>query len=180
MFQKYQKGKGTFCAAGDSDNKRTERTPHKLFRYGYEDHLIAKCSKQPNENEKRRKQVFLNEKGNCACENGQNNSDQKIYASMARMSGIEKYPSGNFGVSSQLTNWILDYGATCHMTPDVSDLISGSLEDTDKHIEVTDGHHVTAKQKGKVRIKMCDNNEYNFIATLQNVLLAPDLCDKLC
>ena len=53
------------------------------------------------------------------------------------------------------------------------------LEDTDKHIEVTDGHHVTAKQKGKVRIKMCDDNEDNFIATLHNVILAPDLCDSL-
>ena len=40
-----------------------------------------------------------------------------IYASMERMSGNDKCPSGNFGDSSQLTNWILDYGATCHMTP---------------------------------------------------------------
>ena len=43
-------------------------------------------------------------------------------------------PSGNFGDSSQLTNWILDSGATCHMTPEVSDLIPGSLEVTDKYI----------------------------------------------
>ena len=35
----------------------------------------------------------------------------------------------------------------CHMTPEVSDFISGSLDDTDKHIEVADGHHVLAKQK---------------------------------
>ena len=40
------------------------------------------------------------------------------------------------------------------MKPEVSDFITGSLEDTDKHIEVSDGHHVTAKQKGQVRIKM--------------------------
>ena len=38
------------------------------------------------------------------------------------------------------------------------DLIPGSLEDTDKHIEVAYGHHVKVKQKGKVQIKMCDNN----------------------
>ena len=44
----------------------------------------------------------------------QNNSDQKIYASMARMSNNDKCPSGNFGDSSKLTNWILDSGATCH------------------------------------------------------------------
>ena len=49
----------------------------------------------------------------------------------------------------------------------------------DKFIEFADGHHVTAKQKGSVRIKMFDDNGENFIATLYNVLLAPDLCDRL-
>ena len=65
------------------------------------------------------------------------------------------------------------------MTPEVSDFIPGSLEDTDEHIEDVDGHHVTAKQKGQVQIKMYDNNGNPFIATLHNVLLASDLCDGL-
>ena len=65
------------------------------------------------------------------------------------------------------------------MKPEVSDFIPTSLEDTDKYIEVADGHNVTAKKKGQVRIKMCDNNEKPFIATLHNVLLAPDLCNRL-
>ena len=65
------------------------------------------------------------------------------------------------------------------MTPEVSDFIPGLLEDTYKHIEAADGHHVIAKQKVQVRIKMCDDNRYTFIATLHNVLLAPDLCDRL-
>ena len=57
--------------------------------------------------------------------------------------------------------------------------IPGSLEDTDKHIEVADGHHAIAKQKGQFRIKMCNNNGDPFIETLHNVLLALDLCDRL-
>ena len=65
------------------------------------------------------------------------------------------------------------------MKPEVSDFIPGSLEYTNKHIEVADRHHVTAKQKGQVRIKMCNDHEDPFIATLHNVLLAPDLCDRL-
>ena len=65
------------------------------------------------------------------------------------------------------------------MTPEVSDFIPGLLEDTDKHIEVADGHHVTAKQKGPVQIKMYDDNGYPFIATLHNLLLAPYLCYRL-
>ena len=65
------------------------------------------------------------------------------------------------------------------MTPEVTDFIPGSLEDTDKFIEVADGHHATAKQKGSVQIKICDDNGKKFVATLYNVLLAPDLCDRL-
>ena len=57
-------------------------------------------------------------------------------------------------------------------------IIPGSSEDTDKLIEVAYGHHVTAKQKVSVRIQMCDDNGKKFVATLYNVLLAPDLCDR--
>ena len=103
----------------------TEQTPQKCFRCGSEDQLIAKCPKPPIDNEKRRKQVIFNEKGNRVCDNGKNNSDQKIYASMARMYGNDEYPSGNFCDSSQLTNWILEYGEMCHMKPEVSDFIPG-------------------------------------------------------
>ena len=71
---------------------------------------------------------------------------------MARMSSDNKRESKDYGDSLQLTNWILDSGATCHMTPEVTDFIPVSLEDTDKFIEVADGHHVTAKQKGSVGI----------------------------
>ena len=34
-------------------------------------------------------------------------------------------------------------------------------------------------KKGQVRIKMCDDHGDPFIATLYNVLLAPDLCHRL-
>ena len=77
---------------------------------------------------------------------------------MACMYGNDECPSGNFGDSSQFTNWILDSGATCHMITEVSDFIPGSLEDTDKHIVIADGHQFTAKKKGQLQIKICDNN----------------------
>ena len=64
------------------------------------------------------------------------------------------------------------------MTPQVSDFIPGSPEDISKHIEVAYGHNITEK-KVQVQIKMCDDNRDNFIATLHNVLLAPDLCERL-
>ena len=64
------------------------------------------------------------------------NWDQKIYAYMARISGNDECPSGNYGDSLQLTNWILDSGATCHMTPDVFDFILDLLEDTDNTLKL--------------------------------------------
>ena len=78
-----------------------------------------------------------------------------------------------------MTNWILDSESTCHITPHVSGFIPGLSEDMDRHIEVLDGHHVTAKQNGQVQIKMWDDNGDTFIATLHNVLLAPDLWDRI-
>ena len=61
--------------------------------------MIAKCPKPQKNNEKQRKQVRFNEKGNCACDNGKNNNDHKIYASMARMSSNDERSSGNYGDS---------------------------------------------------------------------------------
>ena len=79
--------------------------------------MIAKCPNPPTDNDKRRRKVRFNEKGNCACDIDENNDDHKIYASMAQMSSYNERSSEKYGDSSQLTNWILDSGATCHMTP---------------------------------------------------------------
>ena len=147
VFKGIRQEKEKAGAAGASDNRQTGRIPRKCFRCGSEYHLIEKFPKPPKDNEKRKKQVRFNKEGNRACYNRENSSDKKIYASMARMSGNYEYQSEFFCDSSQLINWILDSGATCQMTPAVSDFIPSSLQDTDKQIEVADGHHITAKQK---------------------------------
>ena len=64
---------------------------------------------------------------------------------MARMSGNDESSSRDLSERLQLTNCILDPGETCHMTPQVSVFIPGSLENTDKYIEVADGNCVTVK-----------------------------------
>ena len=98
---------------------------------------------------------------------------------MARMSINDECSSENYGDSSQLTNWILDSGATCHMTPEFSDFIPGSLEDTDKYIEVVEGHHVTAKQEGQVQIKMCDERISVIVAHFYSYLTFLFRCDVM-
>ena len=59
---------------------------------------------------------------------------------MKRMYSNVEIPRSDFRDSSQMTNWILDSIATCKMTPKVSDFVPGSLFETDKYIEVLDGH----------------------------------------
>ena len=83
--------------------------------------MIAKCPKPPKDSEKRRKSVSFNEKGNRACNNGEDDNGHKIYASMAQMSSDDKLKSAEYGDIQQLTNWILDSGATCYMAPEVTD-----------------------------------------------------------
>ena len=147
FFKRIIKEREKASAVDVSSNRNSERPPRKCYRCGSEDHMIAKCPKPPKDNDKQRKQVHFNEKVNRACDNGENNDDHKIYASMARMSSDDKRKSVKYGDSLQLNNCILRLGATCHMTPEISDFIPGSLEDTDKLIEVADGHHVTTKKK---------------------------------
>ena len=52
------------------------------------------------------------------------------------MSDNDEFPSGNYGDSSQLTNWILYSEATFHMMPEVSVFIPGLLEDTDNTLKL--------------------------------------------
>ena len=58
-----------------------ERPHRKCFICGSEDHMIAKFPKQ----------VSFNKKGNRACDNSENNSDHKIYTSMAQMSSYDEW-----------------------------------------------------------------------------------------
>ena len=70
---------------------------------------------------------------------------------MARMSGNEECPSEMIFDISLLTNWILDSGSMCHMTPEVSDFIPGSLEYTYKHIEMQ--AYITSQRNKKFKYK---------------------------
>ena len=116
FFKNIRKEKDKARAVDVSSNRNSECPPRKCFRCGSEYHMIVKCPNPPKENDKWRSQVHFNEKRNCACDNGKNNYDHKIYAYMERMSSHDERSSENYGDSLQLSNWILDLRATCHMT----------------------------------------------------------------
>ena len=102
-----------------------------------------------------------------------------MYAYMAHISGNEKISSTYFYDSFLSANCIYDSGGTYHITSQFSNIISGSLEDTNRYIEVTDRYHRMMNQKGRFQIKMCNNDGNRFIATLHNVLLAPNISNGL-
>ena len=66
----------------------------------------------------------------------------------------------------KLTNWILDSGETCHITPDISGFIPVSFLETDIYIEVADRNFITAKKIGQFQIRMHNNNGKPFISAL--------------
>ena len=70
---------------------------------------------------------------------------------MSRMSFNAKSSRRDFGDSLQMNNWVLDSGATCHMTPEISDFILGSLVETDKYIEIADEYFFTEKKEEKFK-----------------------------
>ena len=59
---------------------------------------------------------------------------------MVHMSTNAEITRRSYGDNSHLTNFILNLGETCKMTPDISDFIPGSLVETDKYFEVADEH----------------------------------------
>ena len=75
--------------------------------------------------------VNFNERGNRESQkhpkSGDDDNNKVIYEFMACMSSNDKISSKYWSNSSQLTNWILDFRAICHLTPHISDFIPGSL-----------------------------------------------------
>ena len=124
-FKSIRKEKDKARAVDVSSNRHLERPPRKCFTCGSEDHMISKFPEPPKDNEKRQMQVHFNEKCYCAWDNSENNDDHNIYASMAWISSNDKHKSEKYGDSLQLTNWILDSGATCHMKLEVLYFIPG-------------------------------------------------------
>ena len=102
--------------------------------------------------EKPKTHAYRSTKIDKTLENSTDKSEShKIYTSIAHMYTNAEIPRTHFGDISQLTNCILDSGATCHVTPDISGFIPGLLVVTDKYIEVEDGYFVTAKKWDKFK-----------------------------
>ena len=70
--------------------------------------------------------------------NEKQNESQKIYTSMAWISSNLESPRRYIVDILQMTSWVLGSAATCHMAPEISAFVPGSLVEMDEYIEVAD------------------------------------------
>jgi hypothetical protein len=75
-------------------------------------------------------------------------------------------------------NYLLDSGATQHMTPCLADL-EDVVEGRKLGVEVADGHIIKCPATGKIRITMIDNDGNPIEAKLHNVMHVPGLNRRL-
>ena len=131
LFRKQRKDTGNDKSPFNSYNYNNNLTKlkiwktNKCFRYGSENHFIANFPKP----ETSKKKVHWNMKNTKTCayrsekidktlDNSIDKSEwKKIYASVSNIYSNAESTRIDLGDSLKLNNWILDSGATCHMTP---------------------------------------------------------------
>ena len=97
------------------------------FRCGSEDHFVAKCPRLETSDKKLhwnteqpKTRAYKSKKIDKTSEKSIDESEpQKIQTSLEHMYTNEEIRRRDFGDILQLTNWILDSGVTCHITPDI-------------------------------------------------------------
>jgi len=104
-----------------------------------------------------------------------NPTTEKAYAVSA---SVQDPSLEQLGKPCLLTNWLMDSGATSHMTPRLADL-EDVEEGLNLGIEVADGHIIHCTKSGKVRISMIDDNGIPLDAFLVDTLYVPGLNRRL-
>ena len=82
-----------------------------------------------------------------------------------------KSPRRYFGYILELTNWILESGKTCHMTPEISDFVLVSIVETDKYIEVADWQRTICTILVRLIIFQYYVNEFGTYLTFKSIFL---------
>ena len=95
----------------------------------------------------------------------------KLQAFSAIFSNLESH--------HDINNWLIDSGASKHMTPNLNDFDCDSLEPTGKIVTIADGTELQCHRFGKVTLRMHSDFGQEFYAKLQDVLYVPGLARRL-
>ena len=108
-----------------------------------------------------------------------NLNTNNIRVDMAQMSNVGRKPKTVTPVeilyTHDLSNWVMDSGATCHMTPYESDFEHNSVSHTQKGVEDADGHNVPANLSSTILIRTKNDAGENITICLIAVLCVPHL-----
>ena len=126
--RKYKDHKKSPFSPRNSNNKRTEHNglkPNMFFRCGLEDSFIVKFPKLDTSEKKlfwctknhKTRAYILTKIYKTSYNSKYKSESQEINVCMEHISYNAETPRRYFGDSLQITNWILDSGATCHMIP---------------------------------------------------------------
>jgi len=111
---------------------------------------------------------------------GASASDKGLEEEIAKANVVKHKDPGldELGDPRDLHNYLLDSGATQHMTPHLAD-----LEDVVKGrklgVEVADGHIIKCLATGKIRINMIDDDGNPIEVKLHDVMYIPGLNRRL-
>ena len=157
--EKFQTGMDT-ALVGVQGKPHNVKKALKCFLCGQKGHFKWDCSKQ-KANEKK-------EQGHNAKAATDNAEQEEAFHAPAGQVGTLKYHK-----------WLIDSGASCHMTWDESILYEYSTFDEPEPVGLGDGYPVEALGMGKVRIMMQLGNGQDISRVIENVLYVPQLTTSL-
>ena len=111
-----------------------------------------------------------------------NNTNANAQANMANLSNVGRKRIDyveDVPLVHDLYNWVMDSGATCHMTPYKSDFLPETIRSVNKVVEVADGHTVPATLCGKVLVITSTDLGQKINLRIEDVLLVPNLERRL-
>ena len=146
------------------------------FICGAPDHQKQHCLKfKPRHNTTTQKdtskEIVLRGKGN--------NVEISNMAKVSNAGRTKSYVNQNIPHANNLENWVMDSGATCHMTQYKDDFMPGSEKPETKSVEVADGFAVSAPSSGTVIIDVVTDQNDDIKIRIHNVLYVPGLAQRL-
>ena len=84
------------------------------------------------------------------------------------------------GSCTIISNWVIDSGASAHMSPFLSDFVHGKMVSVSKIVQVADEYETPCNHKGQTHpLQMTSNNGKTVTAKMEHVLYVPTLNQHL-
>jgi hypothetical protein len=94
--------------------------------------------------------------------------------------GFPPVHEGQMKIIKAWLHWLVDSGATVHMTPFINDLHPASIKSCRVPVRIANGGIIFATHRGQVRLVVTDkNSRRRYTITLHQVLCVPDLDRRL-